>query len=116
MRWVTGFLALVIATPAAAQQIQVTLQDAVRRALAIQPAMVLAQGDQRLAGASSRAAFGAFLPTISTGASAARSNVGRIDINTGQPVPPEYSYTASTASRVKTWALSPPARLMRLAM
>ncbi len=95
MRWVTGFLALVIATPAAAQQIQVTLQDAVRRSLAIQPAMVLAQGDQRLAGASSRAAFGAFLPTISTGASAARSNVGRIDINTGQPVPPEYSYTGS---------------------
>jgi outer membrane protein len=81
--------------PAAAQQVEVTLQDAVRRALNIQPAMVGARGDQRLAGASSRSAFGAFLPTISTGASAARSNVGRIDPTTGQPVPPEYSYTGS---------------------
>lgn len=95
MRWVTGFLAIVIATPVAAQQAEVTLQDAVRRALDIQPAMVSARGDQRLASAATRSAFGAYLPTVSTSASAARSNVGRIDINTGQPVPPEYSYTGS---------------------
>src|SRR5207247_849346 len=52
-------------------------------------------GDQRNAGASSRSAFGAFLPTVTTGASAARSNVGRIDPTTGRPVPPDYSYTGS---------------------
>ena len=95
MRWTMGILGLLIAAPAAAQQTEVTLLDAVRRALDIQPAMVQARGDQRLAGASSRSAFGAFLPTVSTGVSAARSNVGRIDPTTGQPVPPEYSYTGS---------------------
>jgi len=57
--------------------------------------MVQARGGQRLAGAQSRSAFGAFLPSVSTGASASRSNVGRIDQTTGQPVPPEYSYTGS---------------------
>ena len=95
MRWMMGIVALLIAAPAAAQQTEVTLQDAVRRALDIQPAMVQARGDQRLAGASSRSAFGAFLPTVSTGVSAARSNVSRIDPTTGQPVPSEYSYTGS---------------------
>lgn len=95
MRSIMGVLALVIAVPAAAQQVEVTLQEAVRRALDVQPAMVQARGDQRNAGASTRSAFGAFLPSLSTGASAARSNVGRIDPTTGQPVPPEYSYTGS---------------------
>jgi len=87
-------LGTLLAAPAAAQQ-EVTLQEAVRRSLDVQPAMVQARGDQRNAGASTRSAFGAFLPTFSTGASAARSNVSRIDPTTGQPVPPEYSYTGS---------------------
>jgi outer membrane protein len=56
---------------------------------------VQARGDQRTAGASMRSAFGAFLPTLSTGASAVRSNVSRVDPTTGQPVPPDYSYTGS---------------------
>jgi len=87
-------LGTLLAAPAAAQQ-EVTLQEAVRRSLDVQPAMVQARGDQRNAGASTRSAFGAFLPTFSTGISAARSNVSRIDPTTGQPVPPEYSYTGS---------------------
>ena len=95
MRSIMGVLALVIAVPAAAQQVEVTLQEAVRRSLDVQPAMVQARGAQRSAGASTRTAFGAFLPTLTTGASAARSNVGRIDQTTGQPVGPEYSYTGS---------------------
>lgn len=96
MRWVTGgILAIVIAVPAAAQQIEVTLNEAIQRALQVQPAMVQARGDQRIAGASTRSAFGAYLPSLTTGASAARSNVGRIDNTTGQSVPPEYSYTGS---------------------
>src|SRR5213596_3392262 len=88
-------LVTLLAAPAVAQQVEVTLQEAVRRALDVQPAMVKARGDQRNAGASSRSAFGAFLPTVTTGASAARSNVGRIDPTTGRPVPPDYSYTGS---------------------
>src|SRR5947208_3961237 len=90
-----GVLTILFAAPAAAQQVEVTLQDAVRRALDVQPAMVQARGNQRNAGASSRSAFGAFLPSVTTGASAARSNVGRIDATTGRPVPSEYSYTGS---------------------
>src|SRR6266516_3434719 len=90
-----GALTILVAAPATAQRVEVTLQEAVRRALDVQPAMVQARGDQRNAGASSRSAFGAFLPTVTTGASAARSNVGRIDPTTGRPVPPDYSYTGS---------------------
>src|SRR5881396_3680755 len=90
-----GVLTMLLAAPAPAQQVEVTLQEAVRRALDVQPAMVQARGNQRNAGASSRSAFGAFLPSVTTGASAARSNVGRIDATTGRPVPPEYSYTGS---------------------
>ncbi len=97
MRRIMGFLAVVIAAPAAAgaQQVEVTLNEAIQRALQVQPAMVQARGDQRTAGANTRSAFGAYLPSLTTGASAARSNVGRIDNTTGRPVPPEYSYTGS---------------------
>jgi outer membrane protein len=97
-----GLLATLIAVPAVTQQTpatqavqEITLDQAVRRALDIQPAMVQARGDERNAGASTRSAFGAFLPSVTTGASASRSNRGRIDQTTGQPVPPEYSYTGS---------------------
>lgn len=92
---VVGALAILLAAPAAAQQVEVTLQEAVRRSLDVQPAMVQARGDQRNAGASTRSAFAAFLPSLSTGASAVRSNVSRIDPTTGRPVPSEYSYTGS---------------------
>jgi outer membrane protein len=95
MRWIIGFLAIVAAAPAAAQQVEVTLNEAIQRALQVQPAMVQARGDQRTAGANTRSAIGAYLPSLTTGASAARSNVGRIDNTTGRPVPPEYSYTGS---------------------
>ncbi len=93
--FMVGMLGILLSAPAAAQQVEVTLQEAVRRSLDVQPAMVQARGDQRNAGASSRTAFGAYLPTLSTGVSAARSNVGRIDPTTGRPVPPDYSYTGS---------------------
>jgi outer membrane protein len=86
--------------PAAQQsQVQVTLNNAIERALQIQPAMVQAEGDQRNAGATKRTAYGAFIPAVTLGASAARSNVGRIDQATGRFVPPDYSYTGNfTAS------------------
>ena len=90
-----GILSLVVSAPLAAQQVEVTLNEAIQRALQVQPAMVQARGDQRTAGAQGRSAIGAYLPSLTTGASAARSNVGRIDPTTGQPVPPEYSYTGS---------------------
>lgn len=103
MRWTLALLAslavLVILGPGAlaAQQeatVEVSLDEAVRRALQVQPAMVQAQGDRRAASADKRAAFGAYLPTVTTSWSASRSNVSRIDGTTGQPVAPEYTHTA----------------------
>jgi outer membrane protein len=102
MRWLTGTLALALIGPVAAAQQpaaqplrEVTLNEAIQAALSVQPAMVQAHGDERNADASRRQAYGAFIPSVSVGASAARSNVGRIDQTTGRPVPPEYSYTGS---------------------
>jgi outer membrane protein len=101
--WV-GILAVGCATTAVAQQAQqpapsrqyeVTLKEAIQRALDVQPAMIQALGDQRNAGASKRSAYGAFIPSVTLGSSAARANIGRIDNTTGRPVPAEYSYTGS---------------------
>src|SRR5881394_1136941 len=104
MRWLIVILAAGLAAPAArAQQapaspppqLQITLPEAIRRAIDVQPAMIEARGDQRNAGASKRSAYGAFIPTVTLGSSAARSNITRIDNTTGRPVPAEYSYTGS---------------------
>src|SRR6266576_1320925 len=84
MRWVTGFLALVIATPAAAQQIEVTLNDAIQRALQVQPAMVQARGEESNAGVQRLVAVGAFVPSVTLNSSAFRQN--KTSIVNGLPV------------------------------
>jgi outer membrane protein len=104
MRWVTVVFALIVAAPAAAQQVEVTLQEAVQRALQVQPAMVQARGAQRTAGADRRSAFGAFLPTVSVNWSASRrwdSDDQRIDPTTGQPVQPIYVHTPGLSANVE---------------
>ena len=102
MRWIGGILIAVLAAPVAAQQAQapqqVTLAEAVRRALQVQPAMVQAAGDQRNASAGYHSALGAFLPTVAVSGSAARSNVSVIDRTTGRAVPPQYSYTSTLSA------------------
>ena len=100
MRWATGVLAVVVAVPAAAQQVEVTLPEAIQRALLVQPAMVQARGDDRNAGASYRAALGAFLPTVSTSASALRNSTPRRDPNTDVVYPPGYSYSVGLGANV----------------
>jgi len=77
MRWGIGILALVIATPAAAQH-EVTLHDAIQRALRVQPGMVQARGDESNAGMQRAAAVGAFLPTVMLNSSAFRQNKASI--------------------------------------
>lgn len=112
MRGVIVLLACVVATPAMAQQpdsisgatLQVSLDEAVRRALLVQPAMVQAEGDRRNTAASMRSAFGAFLPSFNTNASAGRSNQGRIDFTTGQPIPPQYTYTVGLSANLDLFA------------
>jgi outer membrane protein TolC len=79
---------LAVATPApgAAQQLEVTLPEAIRRALEVQPAVVQAQGAQRTAGAGERSAFGAFLPTLTASGSSNDQSPNRFNTSTGQLV------------------------------
>lgn len=106
MRWMTAILSLVVAgaAPLAAQQVEVTLPEAVQRALQVQPAMVQARGGERNAGANRRSAFGAFLPTVSTSASASRSNQPfRIQGDT-TTYPPVYTYSGGISANVDLFA------------
>jgi outer membrane protein TolC len=80
--------------------VEVTLDDAIQRALQAQPGIVQARGEQRNAAADRRSALGAFLPTVTTSWSASRSNIGRIDQTTGRPVPPEYVHTVGLNANV----------------
>jgi len=91
-------LCAALAAPAAAQQVDVTLADAIQRALVAQPAMVSSLGDVRNADATKRGAWGAFLPSVSMSASALNSSSGRIDPATGLPQPANsYSGTLSAS-------------------
>ena len=79
---VAAVVSAIVATGLAAQQppvapqapLQVTLQEAVRRALDVQPAVVQARGAVSSAGWQKRAAYGAFLPTVIFSSSAFRQN------------------------------------------
>jgi len=89
------------AAPLAGQQPagppQVTLGEAVRRALLVQPAIVQAQGDVRNAGAAMRVSNGAFLPTFTTGGSWSRTGGTQLLGGTNQPVtiPTSHNYSGS---------------------
>ena len=102
---VAGIVSALVATGLAAQQppvvpqapLEVTLQEAVRRALDVQPAMVQARGDQRNAGAGQLSAAGAFLPTITASGSSNLSSANRYNTQTGQLVtqPSNTAYSGS---------------------
>ena len=78
--------------------LEVTLAEAIRRSLDVQPAMVQARGAARNAGAGERSAWGAFLPTVNTNASASRSNQTRFDPNSINTLPPVYSYAGGLSA------------------
>jgi outer membrane protein TolC len=86
--------------PAAAQQVEVTLPEAIRRALEVQPAMVQAEGNRHNAGAARRTALGSFLPSVTAGGSVAKNSRQRIDQNTGQVIPPIPNYSSSLSADV----------------
>ncbi|HKW42276.1 MAG TPA: TolC family protein [Gemmatimonadales bacterium] len=96
---IAGTAVVLVATELVAQQpqLQITLAEAIRRALDVQPAMVQARGDVRNAGASNLAAAGAFLPTINVGGSSNLSSPNRYNTSTGQQVfaPSNTSYSGS---------------------
>src|SRR5947207_340808 len=78
--------------------LEVTLAEAIRRSLDVQPAMVQARGAARNAGAGERSAWGAFLPTVSTSASASRSNTSSFRTGTTDTLPPLYSYSGGLSA------------------
>ena len=93
-------LAAAGSAPLAAQQapLQVTLAEAVRRALDVQPAVVQARGAVTTAGWQKRAAYGAFLPTVVLNSSASRQNartVGGIGV---QIDPGTYTYNTGLSA------------------
>lgn len=103
MRGFMVLLACVGVTPAMAQQAdtlpaattQVSLDEAIRRALVVQPAMVQAEGTQRNALAGERSAWGTFLPSLSASGSSSRASSSRYNQATGQivTVPTSTSYS-----------------------
>ena len=92
-------LALAALVPvAAAQQVQparqLTLAEAVQRALEVQPAVVEARGTVSNAGWQKRAAYGAFLPSLTLGSSAFRQNSPSI-VNGLSATAGTYQYSSS---------------------
>jgi outer membrane protein len=98
--WIVMFAAA-LAAPATAQQqdssvaiaapgdsgpARVTLEQAIRRALQVQPSMIQAQGDRRNASAGERTAFGAFLPTVSASATRNQASANRFNPTTSEIV------------------------------
>jgi len=74
MRWLVAVLLVLAVTPAEAQQIAVTVTEAVRRSLQVQPAMVQARGDESNADMQRLAAIGAFIPTVGVTSTAFRQS------------------------------------------
>jgi len=109
MRWVTGILALTVAVSAEGQQpqlqqrLEVTLPEAIQRSLFVQPTMIQARGEQRNAGAQRRAAYGAFLPSLTLSSSAIRQTDSSI-VN-GFPVGPgDFTFNSSLTANLDLFA------------
>ncbi len=100
-------LAILAAAPAAAQapaataqQVEVTLNEAIQRALQVQPGMVQARGLQSTSGAARMSAWGAFLPTVTIGGFASKNSSQRFDANSNKLIPPVPNYGGSLAANV----------------
>ena len=90
---------VIAASSAAAQRVQVTLPDALQRALLVQPAMVQAQGGVRTANAQRLVSNGAFLPTVSVGGNSSRSGGSQIVGNQIVPAPARTSFSGSLTAQ-----------------
>src|SRR5712671_585908 len=108
MRWGMGggMLLVMMAAPAAAQQasapqgLEVTLTDALRRALLVQPAMVQAQGGVRSANAQMLANSGSFLPTVTVSGNTSRSGGSQIVGNQIVPAPARTSFSGTLSANL----------------
>jgi outer membrane protein len=77
---IVALVSALSATRVAAQQpqLEISLAEAVRRALDVQPAVIQARGTVTNADWQKRAADGAFLPTVTLNSSAFRQNTGSV--------------------------------------
>lgn len=80
---VPAFAASAQAPAIQAQRVSLTLDEAIARALQQDPKMVQARGEQLLAAAAQKAAFGAYLPTVSANVSGNLSGANGTSGNTG---------------------------------
>ena len=109
MRLGISLAALIAAAPLAAQQpqqpvqLEVTLNEAVQRSLQVQPAMIQARGDQDNAGAQRRAAYGAFLPSLSLSSSASRQTQASI-VNGFPVVPGDFTFNSALSASLDLFA------------
>jgi outer membrane protein len=87
----------------AAQQLEVTLGEAVRRALEAQPAVVGARGAASNAGWQKRAAYGAFLPSVTVSSNAFRLNQASI-VNGFPTSAGTFQYNSSLTATVDVFA------------
>ena len=97
---VMGVVSALAAPALAAQQpVAVTLLEAVRRALEVQPAVVEARGAVTNAGWQKRAAYGAFLPTLTFNSSTFRQNAPSVvnGLNAGAGT---YQYSTGLVASV----------------
>ena len=104
-----GIVSALVSTGVAAQQqpasapptqLHVSLAEAVRRALDVQPAMARARGDATNAGWQKRSAYGAFLPTLSLSSTASRQNTQSVGGLGFQVDPGTYTYSSGLTASV----------------
>lgn len=106
LRWLPLAAVIVLApAPLVAQdstgaRIEVTLQEAIRRALEVDPDMVQASGDRRNAGAARITALGSFLPSLTFSGAVAKNSQQRFDQNSQKLIPPIPNYSTSISANV----------------
>jgi outer membrane protein TolC len=96
----TGIAAPQKPAPVQPAQLQVSLSEAVRRALEVQPAMVRARGDAINAGWQKRGAFGAFMPTVTLSSTASRQNTRSVGGLGFDVEPGTYTYSSGLNASV----------------
>jgi outer membrane protein len=96
---IAGLVSALAATGMTAQQahLEITLAEAVRRSLDVQPAMVQARGDVTNAGWQKRVAAGAFVPTVMFNSSAFRQNTASF-VNGFLVSPGTYQYNTGLSA------------------
>jgi outer membrane protein len=106
-RWASAaaILACSITLPLAAQdstsaRLEVSLPDALRRALDADPDMVQADGTRRTAGAARMTALGSFLPNVTVSGAVSKNSQQRFDQNSQQLIPPIPNFSTGLSANI----------------